>query len=260
MLVLLAVISLAVSACGAAQKEVAAPGTTVGTEVDIPLPQRILDLPFTDSTGATVHLSDFADHVVVLMPSMTLCQETCPLDTSQLVSVMHQANDGPLDATDSVVYLWVTVDPWRDDPAQLTAYRRQWAAADELPNWHLLTGKPAAVHALWKQLGVFVKKTKGDDDGVVRNWRTGAVLTFDVQHSDEVFFIDGDGHERFILEGMPTFASTPSLPKKLAAFLSDEGRKNEGFKHGWTIPGAESVLSWLLDRPLPSASASANSG
>jgi len=247
---------IALAGCGSSAPAVPAPTDKVGTQVDIALPQRILSLAFTDSTGATVHLSDFAGHVVVLMPSMTLCQETCPLDTSQMASVMHEADGGPLAATDDVVFLWVTVDPWRDNPAQLRAYRREWGAAGQLPNWHLLTGRPAAVHALWKQLGVFVKKTRSDD--VVHNWRTGKVLTYDVEHSDEVFFIDPQQHERFILEGMPTFASQPHLPKKLAAFLSDEGRKDEKFKHGWSIDDAEQTLSWLLNRPLPTSSPGAS--
>lgn len=68
----------------------------------------------------------------------------------------------------------------------------------------MLTGSPANVNALWTFFGVWRKKTS-DPVGASapKDWRTGAPLTYDVAHSDEVFFLDKRGHERFVLEGPP---------------------------------------------------------
>ncbi len=74
--------ALALGGCGSSTEAAVPPPSGFGTPVDIPVPQNLLDAAFTDSTGATVHLSDFAGKTVVLMPSMTLCQESCTLDTA----------------------------------------------------------------------------------------------------------------------------------------------------------------------------------
>lgn len=210
------------------------------------LPKSLQDAAFTDSAGKTVRLSDLAGRIVVVQDSMTLCQEACPIDTATLVAAARQYAAQAPDPSD-VVFLTISVDPQRDTPAQLTAYRRLYAgAASNLPQWQLWTGRPAVVHALWKHLGVWVKKVK--QDGVVRNWRTGKPLTYDVDHSDEVFFFDRSLHERYILDGMPSIArgtDRGSVPKRIQAFMSSDGLHNEKSTKGWTAPQALSVLDWM---------------
>lgn len=210
---------------------------TTGTATDIPLPSSLLHATFTDSTGAPVHLSDFAGKTVVVSDVMSLCQETCPIDTATLVQTATKLAHDP-----DVVFLSITVDPQRDTPAQLAAYRRQYAGTG-LPQWHLWTGDPAVVHALWKHLGVFVQRTKGDPG--VHNWRTGALLTYDVAHSDEVFFFDGSGHERYILDGMPSLGGDDNIPPAMRKFMSTEGLHNMSKTAGWTAADAVSVVDWL---------------
>lgn len=238
-----------VAACGASSStaKVAAPSPGVGTRIDQALPASLLQAPLTDSTGAVRHLSDFAGKVVVISDSMTLCQETCPIDTATLVQTAHQVDADPA-AAKNVVFVTLTVDPERDSPAQLAAYRRQYAHGTTLPNWLLLTGSAHDVHAIWKFFGVFWKKVPQDEK--VRNWRTGALLTYDIQHSDEVFFLDQRQHERYILDGMPTAPSGTPIPKKIDAFLSAEGRKNLTKGGVWTASQAVHGVSWLLDKPL----------
>lgn len=248
----LALVAVAVGAqltgCGGggAEAHVPPPKKGVGTPMNDPLPRRILDLRFTDSTGATVRLSDLAGKTVVISDVMTLCQEACPVDTAALLQTERQVSTA--DPKAPVVYLSITVDPERDTPAQLAAYRRQFAPGDALPRWRLLTGKPAAVHALWRYLGVYWEKNPQDE--VVRNWRTGQKLHYDVGHSDELFVIDGHGHERFILDGIPSLGGDTRMPAKIAAFMSAEGRRNEQKKSGWTAQDAVDVLSWVLDERL----------
>lgn len=230
------------AACGSASSGADAPARsarpTSGTATNIVLPASLLHATFTDSTGAPVQLADFAGKTVVVSDVMTLCQETCPIDTATLVQTATKMAHDP-----NVVFISITVDPQRDIPAQLAAYRQQYAPGGRLPQWHLWTGRPAVVHALWKHLGVFVQKTKGDPG--VHNWRTGQLLTYDVAHSDEVFFFDGTGHERYILDGMPSLGGDNNVPAKLRAFLSGAGRHNMTKTAGWTSADAVSVIDWL---------------
>lgn len=232
--------TVALAACGSGPTGTAAsaPTPSAGTAIDIGLPASLLHATFQDSTGAPVHLSDFAGKTVVVSDAMTLCQESCPIDTATLVQTATKLAHDP-----DVVFLSITVDPQRDTPAQLAAYKQQYAPGGTLPNWHLWTGQPAVVHALWKRLGVFVQRTKGDPG--VHNWRTGALLTYDVAHSDEVFFFDGAGHERYILDGMPSLGGDNNVPAKMRRFMSDVGHRNMSKTAGWTSSDAVSVVDWL---------------
>ncbi len=235
------------SACGGSASSTprSAPHYASGTRVGQQLPAQLRDLAFTDEQGHTVHLSDYAGKTVVLQDVMTLCQELCPIDTATFVSTATQYQDRAADPSDTV-FLSITVDPKRDTPAQLRAYRKQYAGSgDELPQWHLLTGRPADLAALWKFLGVYVKKVP--QDGQVRNWRTGQPLTYDVQHSDEAFFLDGSGEEQYILDGMPSLGDH-KIPGDLQHFMSAQGHRNEQKSSGWTAAQALGVLAWLHHR------------
>jgi protein SCO1/2 len=235
------------TACGGSASSTprSAPHYASGTEVGQQIPAELRKMAFTDEHGRTVHLSDYAGRTVVLQDVMTLCQELCPIDTATFVSTARQYQDRATDPSDTV-FLSITVDPERDTPAQLRAYRKQYAGSgDGLPQWHLLTGSPADLAALWKFLGVYVHRVP--QDGPVRNWRTGQRLTYDVQHSDEVFFLDGTGEEQYLLEGMPSLGDH-KVPGDLQHFMSARGHRNEQKHSGWTADQALGVLAWLHHR------------
>lgn len=222
-----------------------APGNDVGTKLGAALPAHILDLPFTTSAGRTVTLRSFAGKVIAVSDMMTLCQETCPLDTATFVQT-DRAEQQAGRAQDEV-FLSITVDPVRDTPRQLTAYRKLYAPPP--PNWLALTGSQQAVDTLWNYLGVYRKHVPEPAGQVARNWRTGASLTYDVQHSDEVFFLDRRGHERFLLEG-PPYATSQSVPSTLQKFLNKQGRANLATPPStdWTEAQARGVLDWLRSK------------
>jgi cytochrome oxidase Cu insertion factor (SCO1/SenC/PrrC family) len=242
---------LALSGCGASshpstsstQASAAKPPRyPAGTAMSGKLPSSLTHLAFTDQDGKTVHLADFAGKTVVIQDVMTLCQELCPIDTSTLVAAATAYAQSAPDPS-KVVFLSITVDPQRDVPAQLAAYRKDYVgAATNLPQWKLLTGSAADVAALWKYLGVWVKKVPQDEK--VTNWRTGQPLTYDVDHSDQAFFIDGTGNERYILDGMPSLGGA-KIPPALQRFMTAEGHHNEMKDKGWTAAQALGVLGWL---------------
>lgn len=237
---------LVLGACGSssALESHKAPHYPAGTVISKRLPDRVERTAFVNQDGRTVRLADLTGKTVVIQDVMTLCQELCPIDTSTFV---RAARDYAASASnpDDVVFLSVTVDPQRDTPAQLAAYRRAYVgAAANLPQWQLLTGSRRDISALWRNLGVWVHRVPVPQDEKVDNWRTGRPLTYDVQHSDQAFFFDASGRERYILDGMPMLGRA-SVPPALQQFMSAKGRRNELKSDGWTAAQAVDVLDWL---------------
>ena len=77
-------------------------------------------------------------------------------------------------------------------------------------------------------------------------------LTYDLAHSDEDFFFDQRGHERFLLEGTPHLAPGTSLPSTLDHFMDRAGHANVTHPdpEAWTEPQALQVLSWLIGHKI----------
>jgi protein SCO1/2 len=225
------------------------PSLSIGTTLNQPLPASVTSIKFTDDAGKQLTLEAFKGKAVVFAPLMTLCQETCPLTTSNMqlldksVIKAHQENN--------VQMVIVTIDPLRDTVARLHAYRS--AAQLTQPNWTLLTAAPADLTRMWKSLGVDVEKiAEGDPPGI--DWMTGAPLTYDLSHSDELFMLNKQGNERFLIDGAPnTQGVTP--PPVLDKFLNDQGRDNLAHPDAstWTVADATTSLAWVLGKHLPKA-------
>lgn len=232
------------SAAGGAQASSASstPPASLGQVQDITLPDAVRSIPLKASDGSTVTLQQLQGKVVVLSDTMTLCQESCPLDTAALVSLARDEDSAG--HTADVSYLSVTVDPARDTPAQLAAYRKLFAPAPT--NWQVTTGSTAGIDLLWKTLGVWRQKV-ASDDADTRNWNGGQKLSYDVNHSDQLFVLDRKGHLRFMLEGVPHVTSG-SVPATLRKWMSDEGRTNiaSPSPEAWTPEQARQVVDWTL--------------
>ncbi|MGH3472501.1 MAG: SCO family protein [Nocardioidaceae bacterium] len=224
-----------------------APSAQVGTQMNTTLPSALLHLKLVDSRGQTHQLADYAGKVVVISDEMTLCQQTCPLDTTTVTQIARAVDAAGLGK--QVVFLSITVDPQRDTPAQLAAYRKLFTPVPS--NWLTLTGSSGAIDSLWHTLGVYLQRVP-DKPPLPTNWRTGQKLHYDIDHSDEVFFIDASGHERFVLEGVPHVNSVAAIPKKLYDYLNAKGR--QGAAHpkstAWTEAQALQVISWLTQHEV----------
>ncbi len=220
----------------------AAPPGNLGTVTDFALPDALPNVRLTTSTGATTSIAALKGKIVVLSDVMTLCQETCPMDTSSLVDAARAANAAGHQG--QVVYLSVTVDPGRDTVPQIAAYRKLFQPVPA--NWVVATGSAKDIAAIWKDLGVYTEKVPAAKPAP-RNWRTGQPLTYDVQHSDALFFLNPAGHVRFVIQGTPKTAPS-SVPTTLRKFLSDQGRKNLASPdpQAWTPSQADQVIDWLL--------------
>jgi protein SCO1/2 len=240
--------ALLMAGCGSdANRTIAPPGPSVGQQADATMPSAVTNAALTSSSGQRFTLASLAGKVVVLSDIMTLCQETCPLDTANVVDAARAAQKAGLG--NRIAFVSLTIDPARDTTAQLAAYRRQFTPAPA--DWTVATGSPATLSTLWHRLGVYIQRVP-DTPPAPRNWRTGQRLTYDLTHSDEVFFIDAHRSERFLLEGAPHLAAGTSIPPALARFMDATGRRNITHPDplAWTLPQELDVLSWLTQHQI----------
>lgn len=219
------------------------PPASYGATADRPVPASVANLHFTTSSGGRISLSDLRGKVVVLADFLTLCGEECPM-TSANMNLMARivSQDG---LAGQVVFVEFTVDPGRDTPTRLAAYRNLYGQAR---NWILLTTLPSNLAEFCKYFGIFYAKTK-QGDPPDRDWLTGKSLTYDIAHQDAVIFLDQQGRERFALLGnADTHGTAP--PAALDKFLDAQGRKNlaDPGPLSWTVPEGLRIVSWLLGR------------
>jgi protein SCO1/2 len=211
------------------------------------VPASVLNLPLTDAAGQRTTLSALRGKVVVLGSSMTLCQEICPLLAANFVYLARQA--GKAGHAADVDFVQLTIDPDRDIPARLAAYRHLFAPAPA--NWSTLTGPASSISAIWKYFGASYDKVP-EDSPPARDWWTGKLLTYDVQHSDVVVFLDARQRERYLIDEAPNTAGRQP-PQRLKDFLSAEGRTNlsdPASGASWTPQDAAGVVNWIAGKRL----------
>jgi cytochrome oxidase Cu insertion factor (SCO1/SenC/PrrC family) len=237
--------ALVVTACGGGPGVPGPPSAYLGTVLDKPVPDSVADLPLTTDGGQGTSLAALHGQVVVLTDFLTLCQETCPLTTGNLLMMDRAVTAAGL--ASRVRFVELTVDPGRDTPSRLRAYRRLVGAP---ANWSLLTGSPEVIERIWRYFSVWYQQVaEGHPPGT--DWLTGKSLSYDVAHQDAVFYLDARGRERFLVAGSPNAAGAPIAPA-LRRFLSAQGHTDLSHPDAstWTAAGALSPIAWLTGRPI----------
>lgn len=233
---------------GCGSDPVPAPSHAVGQQLDFPLPPTVLHTPLVSWNGEHLSLAAFRGKVLVISVMMTLCQEECPLDTANVVAGARAVEHAGLGS--KVQFVSLTIDPQRDTPSRLRAYRRLYASAPA--DWTLVTGKRASLARLWNAFGVYVHKV-AEGKPPAHDWLTGKPLTYDLTHSDQVIFLDAHQHWRFYLEGVPHVARGAPMPAPLSRFMSSTGNKNLHHPpiYAWGLPQELEVVSWLTNHEIP---------
>jgi protein SCO1/2 len=235
---------LGLAACGDAPgaHRTAASAPSFGTVLDAPVPSALLDLPLVDADGHRVTLGALRGRLVVVSDMMTLCQETCAIGTAAMLQAARAVDRAGLGS--KVTFLSITIDPAGDDLRHLTAYRRTFG---RLPNWRALTGPPVVVDRLWDRLGVWRRQVRVPRP-YPRDWVTGRPLTTDIQHTDDLVFIDARQRFRFELEGTAALRSPRQVPRRIYAFMDRLGHQNARFpgRGSWSASQVTDVLQWLL--------------
>jgi cytochrome c biogenesis protein CcmG/thiol:disulfide interchange protein DsbE len=218
----------------------------VGTELQ--RPKLIPRFELIDERGRPFSLNAWRGKYVVLAPSMTLCHEVCPLTTGALIQLTTRLRQVGL--ADQVVVVEATVDPWRDTPARLRAYRRLAGV-----NFEMLTGTQSEIRRLWRFFGVYYRRVPQGKPADV-DWLTHKPETFDVAHTDALFFIDPAGQEQIVDEGMPDVGD--HLSKVLRGLLSAQGLQNLAHPElPWTSAEALDDVYYMMGRNIPAAATQA---
>lgn len=239
---------MTIAACAAGNPSSSAPpppDQSVGSALDAPVAPAVLNTPLRNSAGHLTNLAEFRGKVLVLGDSMTLCQEICPMLSANFTSMARETDARGLG--NDVVFVELTVDPQRDTPQRLSAYRRLFDPPP--PNWVLLTGAPADVATIWKYFGVSYNRAP-EETPPATDWLTGKPLTYDVEHAEVALALDRQQHERFLLDSAPD-AKNNQPPTPLQSYLSDQGEKNLNSPDpvfSWTPAQLKTAVEWILGR------------
>lgn len=108
------------------------------------------DNTLTDQNGRSHRFfSDLLSrHVVLIHVIFTRCQDACPLQTQRLQAVRKQL--GKRFGSD-IVFLSLSVDPLRDDPAALKTFAEKHEA--DVPGWYFLTADETSLADVLRRLG-----------------------------------------------------------------------------------------------------------
>ena len=175
LLVALAVLATVNKDQGSSQSSVPAP---LATGTALSQPRKVPPVELVDEQGKPFSLSQWRGKWVVLAPSLTLCHEVCPMTTGALTQLTDEVRQAGLSS--QVVVAEATVDPWRDSPARVRAYRRLSGA-----NFAMLTGTQDEIRRLWSFFGVYYQRVpQGNRPDV--DWLTHKPETFDV-HGRHLF-------------------------------------------------------------------------
>ena len=224
------------------QATVAAPSNPV-QPTDKAVPVAVAHIPLVDDDGQPSTLAALHGRIVILGDFMTSCQEECPITTGALLTVERSLAAEHLLSRVEVVE--VSVDPWRDTPSRLQAYRKTFGVP-----FTLMTGSVENLARLWSFFGVEYNRVPESKPPDI-DWQTGRPYTFDIDHSDDAFVLGDAGDERELVVGNADVNG--KLPKALTSLLDAQGRqelRNAGLG-SWTPSDMLEAVGTVLHRTIP---------
>ncbi|MDB5307756.1 MAG: hypothetical protein JWO38_1958 [Gemmataceae bacterium] len=140
----------------------------------------------TERDGQTVTEKDLQGKVWVASFVFTRCTGTCPQVTGTIARLRSELADRP-----DVMFVTFTVDPARDDPAELKKYAARYKADPK--RWLFLTGDEKTIHALMRdRFKLAVGRKEGPDV------KEGD----EFDHSSRLTLVDRKGVIRATFEGI----------------------------------------------------------
>jgi protein SCO1/2 len=132
--------------------------------------------PFSliDHNGRRVTDKDFRGRYMLVYFGFTYCPDVCPSGLQVIAAALQKLGN----KADRITPIFITVDPERDTPAQLSEYVKSFD-----PRLVGLTGTPPEVDAAAKAYRVYYKK--------VQDEKSTAGYTFD--HTSIIYLMDPQG-------------------------------------------------------------------
>jgi len=245
---LIAAVTIPMSAGAAAPTQ---PGSSVGVATNVPLTSDVASASFVDQHGHVVTLGSLRGKTVFLVPYLTLCGDTCPFTTGNLLQLQNKLNT---DKAKNVVVIGISVDPYRDTPARIKAYSSLVGASFGLWTERGVTTTPNATQGAGDTNAnlTAIEQFFGWDIHVIeqgspapKDWMSPYHrLTYDIDHSDGFWVIDARQNVRFESGNLPAYSGT--LAKKLATFMGQSSNIYKGVNPGgWTPTQALQTISWV---------------
>lgn len=138
------------------------------------------DISLDDQNGLPVSLSGLEQQgkVVVLEFMDSHCEDICPIISQEFVVAQRQLGA----EASRVAFVAVNVNPFHVEQSDVAAFSNEHGLS-QVPEWHFVTGSVPELQDAWKKYGVAVQAPNP---------------SVDVIHSDDMYFIDPSGHERWI--------------------------------------------------------------
>jgi cytochrome oxidase Cu insertion factor (SCO1/SenC/PrrC family) len=202
-------------------------------------------IPLVNAAGTRTSLAAFRGRVVVLAPFLSLCAEHCPITTGAFMQAAHAVAAAGLSR--KVAFVETTVDPWRDTPRRLRAFRS--LIHDRRVT--LLTGSEDRLRAFWRFFGVWFKRTPEGSPPAI-DWLTHTPERFDVAHTDAVMVIDPRG--RWSVVNVGPADPGGHISRRLERLLNGEGLRNLRRPTGaWTVDQLLDDIGHVLGRRIAAA-------
>jgi protein SCO1 len=148
--------------------------TYQGVVIDPPAPAP--EITLTDQNGKEFQLSRQKGRIALIFFGYTNCMDVCPITLSQFKQIKTILGDQAAE----VNFIFITVDPKRDNPDRIQAWLENFD-----PDFIGLTGTQHDLEAVWKEYGVFVESQDSDSG-------TG----YGVDHASRIYVIDKTGQWR----------------------------------------------------------------
>lgn len=140
-----------------------------GSAIDPPVPVGDFSL---QSGAGPVTLSQFRGKYVILYFGYTSCPDVCPTTLAALRESLSRLAERAAEFQ----VIFVSVDPGRDSPEYASVYAGRFD-----PAFLGLSGTPAEIDAVARQLGIFYQLNPPDDSGFYTVDHTASTLVLDRQ-------------------------------------------------------------------------------
>jgi cytochrome oxidase Cu insertion factor (SCO1/SenC/PrrC family) len=253
--------SLAAVPSIASAASVRQPPSSVGASTLTPVPSNVANAKFENQNGTPETLASLKGKTIFLVPLLTLCGDTCPFTSGNLLGLQNILNAAK---ASNVAVVAIDVDPYRDTVHRIAAYAK--IVGGDFQIWTeqgptstpLLTKKDLAeknpvgtgdvnanLLAIEKFFGwtvqVVPQGTPPSTDWLAPHEK----LTYDIQHSDGFWVINPKLQVRFVSGDLPAFTGT--LSKTLATFMGYKSNiyKVPVYKRGWTVAQGLQAIEWV---------------
>lgn len=138
-------------------------------------PREVMDFTFPSHTGEPISLSDLRGQHVLLYFGYTGCPDVCPLTFMD----MQKAREALGEQADEVAYLFVSVDPDRDQPERIARYFDTRGVSDFMLG---MTGDRNRLRQISPDYGLYFEAQPPEDNGY-----------YTVDHTASLFLLDDEG-------------------------------------------------------------------